>query len=145
MEAVVEGLMGIAPQDGPEGLLAVQMFTGHEAAMECIRRAMDPGSSSQARDLNLKHAAKFMSLYPQQMGALDRHRGKGQQKITVEHVTVEAGGQAIVGNVEAPARSPSKAAPAPLALPNAPDNGVPLPNSLTTPARVKQPARKNGK
>ena len=31
--------------------------------------------------------------------ALNRHRGKGQQKVTVEHVTVNAGGQAIVGAV----------------------------------------------
>jgi len=34
--------------------------------------------------------------------ALNRHRGKGQQKVTVEHVTVNAGGQAIVGSVQAP-------------------------------------------
>jgi len=34
--------------------------------------------------------------------ALNRHRGKGQQKVTVEHVHVHAGGQAIVGNVGTP-------------------------------------------
>jgi hypothetical protein len=33
--------------------------------------------------------------------ALNRHRGKGQQKVTVEHVHVHAGGQAVVGIVEA--------------------------------------------
>ena len=33
------------------------------------------------------------------METLDKHRGKGQQKVTVEHVHVEAGGQAVVGNV----------------------------------------------
>jgi hypothetical protein len=32
--------------------------------------------------------------------ALNRHRGKGQQKVTVEHVHVHAGGQAVVGTVE---------------------------------------------
>jgi hypothetical protein len=31
---------------------------------------------------------------------LNRHRGKGQQKVTVEHVHVHEGGGAIVGNVE---------------------------------------------
>ena len=30
---------------------------------------------------------------------MDRHRGKGQQVVRVEHVTVQAGGQAIVGAV----------------------------------------------
>jgi hypothetical protein len=37
--------------------------------------------------------------------ALNRHRGKGQQKVTVEHVHVNAGGQAVVGTVEAPRRA----------------------------------------
>jgi len=40
-----------------------------------------------------------MSLYVKQLAALDKHRGKGQQKVTVEHVNVASGGQAIVGNV----------------------------------------------
>ena len=34
------------------------------------------------------------------MKALNKHRGKGDQKVTVEHVNVEAGGQAIVGSIE---------------------------------------------
>ena len=33
------------------------------------------------------------------LDALSKHRGKGQQVVRVEHVTVQAGGQAIVGNV----------------------------------------------
>lgn len=41
-----------------------------------------------------------MSLFVQQMGALDKHRGKGQQKMTVEYIHVSDGGQAFVGNVE---------------------------------------------
>src|SRR3954452_24238879 len=36
--------------------------------------------------------------------AIDRHRGKGQQTVRVEHVTVNAGGQAIVGAVSHPGR-----------------------------------------
>jgi hypothetical protein len=31
--------------------------------------------------------------------SVNRHRGKGQQKVTVEHVHVHKGGQAIVGAV----------------------------------------------
>ena len=30
----------------------------------------------------------------------DKNRGKGQQKVTVEHVHVHAGGQAVVGTIE---------------------------------------------
>jgi hypothetical protein len=36
------------------------------------------------------------------LDALNRHRGKGQQRIVVEHVHVHSGGQAVVGVVEAP-------------------------------------------
>ena len=36
------------------------------------------------------------------MEALQRYRGKGQQKVTVEHVHVHSGGQAVVGMVGAP-------------------------------------------
>jgi hypothetical protein len=38
--------------------------------------------------------------YATLLEALNRHRGKGQQKVTVEHVHVHEGGQAIVGNLE---------------------------------------------
>jgi hypothetical protein len=43
------------------------------------------------------------------LDALNRHRGKGQQKVTVEHVHVHSGGQAIVGTVECqpPPNSPT--------------------------------------
>ena len=35
------------------------------------------------------------------LDALNRHRGKGEQKVTVEHVHVHSGGQAVVGMVGA--------------------------------------------
>jgi hypothetical protein len=40
------------------------------------------------------------SPYSTLVETLNRHRGKGQQKMTIEHVHVYEGGQAIVGNVE---------------------------------------------
>ncbi|MFH1974658.1 MAG: hypothetical protein ABIJ52_03745 [Pseudomonadota bacterium] len=44
-------------------------------------------------------AIKLMRLYCQQLETLDKHRNKGRQKMTVEHVHVYKGGQAIVGEV----------------------------------------------
>jgi hypothetical protein len=46
-------------------------------------------------------AVKLLRTYTAQLEALQRYRGKGQQKVMVEHVHVHQGGQAIVGNVEA--------------------------------------------
>ena len=90
----------LEPADGAEGMLAVQMVGAHDAALECLRRAAVPNQTFEGRDMALKHAHKLMTLYAQQLATLDKHRGKGQQKVTVEHVNVAAGGQAIVGNVE---------------------------------------------
>lgn len=106
MDLAVEALAELKPRDAAEGMLAAQMIASHEAAMECMRRAMLPNQTFEGRDQNLKHAAKMMSLYERQLAALDKRRGGGRQKITVEHVTVQAGGQAIVGDVHAEALAP---------------------------------------
>lgn len=90
----------LEPADGAEGMLAVQMVGTHNAALECLRRATLPNQTFEGRDMALKHAEKLMALFTKQLATLDKHRGKGQQKVIVEHVNVEAGGQAIVGNVE---------------------------------------------
>lgn len=115
-KSLLAALEAIAPRDGVEGMLAAQMIGTHETAMECLGRGMVEGQSFEGRDMNLKHAEKLLQIYARQVEVLDKHRGKGQQKITVEHVTVEAGGQAIVGNVETPAAKTSVPPAAPLAL-----------------------------
>mgnify|MGYP000087622986 CR=1 FL=1 len=91
----------LEPADGAEGMLAAQMVGTHDAALECLRRAALPNQTYEGRDMALKHAHKLMSLYAKQLETLNKHRGKGQQKVTVEHVNVQAGGQAIIGTVEA--------------------------------------------
>jgi uncharacterized protein YjaG (DUF416 family) len=99
MNAALESLEQIAPQDGVEGMLAVQMIATHQAAVECLRRAMISEQTFEGRNSSLKHGEKFMRLYLEQVKALNKHRGKGDQKMTVEHVNIEPGGQAIVGQV----------------------------------------------
>ena len=99
MVAAIAALRGIKPRDEVEGMLGVQMVATHSAAMDCLARAILEEQTFVGRDLNLKHATKLLTLYARQMETLDKHRGKGQQKMTIEYVNVEAGGQAIVGNV----------------------------------------------
>jgi hypothetical protein len=107
----------IKPADGMEAMLAVQMVGAHSAAMECLRRAMVPGQSPEGRANNLGHAQKMMILYARQLAALDKHRGKGEQKVTVKHVHVASGGQAIVGNVEAGTAGEPQSGPAAITQP----------------------------
>lgn len=100
-KADIDTLRSFAPVGEMERMLVSQMIGTHGAAMECLRRAMIPDQSFEGRDSNLKHAEKLMSVYAKQVDTLNKHRGKGQQKITVQHVNVGPGGQAIVGNVDA--------------------------------------------
>jgi hypothetical protein len=99
-EGTISGLIGIDPRDELEGMMAAQLIAAHNAAMECYRRAMLPEQTFQGRSEALNQANKLSRTYVTLVEALNRHRGKGQQKVTVEHVHVHAGGQAVVGVVE---------------------------------------------
>src|SRR6202022_3210605 len=101
--AAIAGLIGIAPQDEIEGMIAAQLIAAHNATMECYRRAMIGEQTLEGRRDNLSQANKLSRTYAVLLDALHRYRGKGgQQKVTVEHVDVHAGGQAVVGLVESP-------------------------------------------
>ncbi len=100
IRAAIAALHGIKPQDETEGMLAVQMVATHNAAMECLRRSMIRKQTFEGRESNLRHAAKLLSIFAKQLETLNRNRGKGQQKVTVEHVQIQSGGQAIVGTIE---------------------------------------------
>src|SRR6266516_316952 len=103
INATVAALAGIAPRDELEAMLAAQILGAHNAAMECYRRAMIKEQTLEGHREALSQANKLSRTYTLLLDALNRHRGKGQQKVTVEHVHVHSGGQAIVGTVETPA------------------------------------------
>jgi integrase len=95
ISAALAGLRGIGPKDELEGMMAAQLIAAHNAAMECYRRAMISEQHPEGRRENLTQANKLSRTYATLLEALNRHRGKGQQKVTVEHVHVHSGGQAV--------------------------------------------------
>ena len=101
LQAAAATLMSLKPENELEGMLIGQMIACNAAAMECFRRAMLPDQPLVNRQTNLNFANKLSRTYALHLETLDKHRGKGQQTVRVEHVTVNAGGQAIVGNVSA--------------------------------------------
>lgn len=125
----IELLESLKPADGAETMLAQQMVGTHFAALECLRRAALTNQTFEGRDMALKHAQKLMALYAKQLETLNKHRGKGQQKVTVEHVHVADGGQAIVGNVE------TGAGPAPVAQSLEHKPAVPIDTSAKSPVK----------
>jgi len=90
-------LEDLAPKDARESMLGIQMVATHLLAMEYLSAAQHSELALEAKDYYMKHASKLMALYAKQFEALDKHRGRGQQHVVVEHVSVAAGGQAFVG------------------------------------------------
>ena len=97
MLAIVKG---IEPRDQIEAMLAAQMAAVHMASMTFARRLAHveniPQQDSAERAFN-----KLTRTFAAQVAALKDYRSKGEQKMTVQHVHVAEGGQAIVGNVNA--------------------------------------------
>jgi hypothetical protein len=118
---------GIEPRDQIETMLAAQMAAVHMASMTFARRLANvdniPQQDSAERAFN-----KLARTFAAQMSALKEYRSKGDQTMTVQHVHVAEGGQAIVGNVNAPAPgggASEKSGEQPLALGYAPGNTMP--------------------
>jgi hypothetical protein len=95
---ILSQMRGIDPRDETEALLATQMVAIHNATMVAARRLMwidnIPQQDSASNMLN-----KLARTFATQVEALKKYRSAGEQTIKVQHVTVNDGGQAIVGNV----------------------------------------------
>jgi hypothetical protein len=91
--------MDLKPKDPIEGMLMSQIMVAHEAALDMYRRAWSqPSEYFEARCRYFQMADKAQRTLAILTERLDRHRGAGQQLITVKHVTVNAD-NAIVGDV----------------------------------------------
>mgnify|MGYP000417926937 CR=1 FL=1 len=99
LNSIMPLLLDIAPKDGLEGMLAVQMLATHNMAMEMAGRAMYSEQTVDGVDMNINRSTKLMRTFTTQLETLQKYRNKGKQTIQVQHVTVNDGGQAVVGNV----------------------------------------------
>jgi len=143
--ATVAALIGIGPRSELEGMMAAQLIAAHNAAMECYRRAMIGEQSFEGRRENLTQANKLSRTFATVLEALNRHRGKSQQKVTVEHVHVHAGGQAVVGTIERPGggdRLKSEEQPHAKQIAHAPQSSVRSADKTREPVQVTSNAER---
>lgn len=98
VNAHIAMVRGIAPTDEIEAMLACQMAAVHMLTMGAATTAYR-GAGIERRDLAIAQINKLTRTFSTQMEALKRYRSKGDQRVTVEHVHVHEGGQAVVGNV----------------------------------------------
>lgn len=106
--SALDRMRDMNPQNAIESMLVSQVAAVHAQMLDCMRRANGVSDRfPQVQGAYLDRSARLGSLFLKQIDALDKRRGRGGQKVTVEHVHVNAGGNAIVGHVEASATASS--------------------------------------
>jgi hypothetical protein len=117
--AVCRDTMDIAPTDPVEGILIAQLMAANEAALAIYSKGWaQPPEYFQARTKYLQLADKAARTVMMLTERLDHHRGRGQQQITVKHVTtnnVTADQAIIAGSVTTGGGARNVASPALLA------------------------------
>ena len=86
----------VKPTNELELIFASQMGAVHDMTMHAARQA----KKADYMDNYLTYSnqvVKLSRVYMEQMAALQKMRGQGQQKIIVEKVNVESGGKAAIG------------------------------------------------
>lgn len=96
--AMAEALMELQAQDPLEAALVSQALSVHFQAMQMMARS-DSAQSLEIREQWLKLAARLMTLYARQVEALCKYQRKGSQSITIRHIQLESGSNAVIGAV----------------------------------------------
>ena len=119
--AVSYGTMDIAPADPIEGMLIAQLMAANEAALALYRKGWQNVNVPEYFEGGTKFlqladkATRTVALLTER---LDHHRGRGQQQITVKHVTTNnvTADQAIIADSVTTGAARNVASPALLAV-----------------------------
>ena len=106
LNAALAVIDGVRPKDEVEAMLAANMAVANITLLELVARTraaiaghLYQGNGLKRLDVLGNLTNKFMRTFAIQIEALARKRRKGEQTVTVRHLHVHAGGQAVVGNV----------------------------------------------
>lgn len=95
---MISMMKSIAPRDSLEAMLTAQMVSVHVATMRSACRLAFTENLAQQEGIT-RALTRLARTFAAQMEALNRHRGNGERPITVQNLSVQDGGKAIVGNV----------------------------------------------
>jgi len=100
LNLVVEFLNEVKPKNVVEAMLYTQFLTMQEIGMTHLQRA-EAAETQQLADFRMRTAVKFLNLQHSALDKLLKYKSGGEQKVVVQHVQVNDGGKAVVGNFEA--------------------------------------------
>jgi len=95
---MISMVKSIKPRDSVEAMLVAQMVSVHVMAMRCAYHLANAEDIAQ-QDSAGRTLGRLARTFPAQIEALNRYRRNGEPAITVQNVSVQDGGKAIVGNV----------------------------------------------
>ncbi|MCJ8344832.1 hypothetical protein MJH12_04775 [bacterium] len=100
-DTTAESLFAFDSSSELEGMLAVQLVSLHNQAMTSMGRSstlLKEGGSNERVDNAINRTCKLLNTFYKGVQVREKIRNK-EQKIRVEHIHVNDGGQAIIGNV----------------------------------------------
>lgn len=95
---MISMMKSIAPRDSIEAMLVAQMVAVHAATMRSACRLAFTDGLPQQESIT-RALTRLARTFASQIEALNSHRSSGERAITVQNVSVQDGGRAIVGNV----------------------------------------------
>ena len=95
---MISMVKSIKPRDAVEAMLVAQMVSVHVMAMRCAYHLANAEDIAR-QDSAGRALGRLARTFPAQMEALNRYRNNDEPAITVQNVSVQDGGNAIVGNV----------------------------------------------
>jgi hypothetical protein len=95
---MISMVKSIKPRDSIEAMLVAQMVCVHAMAMRCAYHLANADDVAR-QDSAARALGRLARTFPAQIEALNRHRTNAEPAITVQNVSVQDGGNAIVGNV----------------------------------------------
>ena len=104
VNAVLAFIEGAEPKNEVEAALAIQMACTHAVTMAVLSHLGGAFGTSRNTAMMVAAVAKLGRAFAAQVEALRRLQSGGSQFVRVEHVHVNDGGQAIIGNVMQPNR-----------------------------------------
>ena len=95
---MISMVKSIKPRDSIEAMLVAQMVSVHVLAMRCAYHLANADDVVR-QDSAARALGRLARTFPDQIEALNRYRNNGEPAVTVQNVSVQDGGKAIVGNV----------------------------------------------
>ncbi len=103
-DMALDAAQTIKAENAMEQMLAHQMTAAHKMSMKLMAKAFNEKHNIEITRL-VSTSARLMDVYSKAMLTLNKIRTGGEQIVTVQHVNVNDGGQAVINPlVRAPAR-----------------------------------------